>query len=113
MILPLIADMPQHDLNMFDCISLQREIYVPAREVPVIDYLVSVFPRNENTNPFSFVYGLFQPKNKAIANNQDAILNIANIIFSDASPLDNFEQSVLNDTFKKSIKDKPTLSGRK
>jgi hypothetical protein len=111
--LPFITDIPQPEVNIFDCISMQKEIFIPSKEVSLIDYLVTVYPRNESRNPFPFVYGLFDSKDVPFANNQDAILNIANVLFADSSPLDNFEQHILNTTFKKSIKYKATLSGRK
>jgi hypothetical protein len=112
--IPLIlTDLPQQDVNIFDCISIQQEIFIPAKEVPLIDYFVTVYPRNENSNPFPFVYGLFDSKDIAFSSNQEAILNIANVMFAGASTLDSFEQKILNYTFTKSIKDKPTISGRK
>ena len=109
----LTANLPQQEISIFDCITMQKEIFMPAKEVPLIDYLIKEYPRNENTNTFPFVYGLFESKDLAFADNQDAILNIANSLFSTSFSLGEFEQKVLNSTFKKSIKQKPSLSGRK
>jgi len=108
-----ITDIPQQDLNIFDYISIKNEIIVPAKESDLLDYMVTVFPRNEYRNDFPFVYRLFEAKDSAFAKNQDVILNIANVMFADSFSLNEFEQKVLNNTFNKSIKTKPTLSGRK
>jgi hypothetical protein len=108
-----VTDIPQQDLNIFDCISIKNEIFMPAKESDIIDYFVTVYPRNENRNDFPFVYGLFESKDIAFANNQDVILNIASLMFADSLPLSEFEQAILNYTFKKSIKVSPTLPGRK
>jgi hypothetical protein len=113
MISPILTDIPQQDINIFECISIPTEIYVPTKEVPIIDYWVTEYPRNNNNNPFPFVYGLFDKKEVAFSNSQDIVLNIANELFSNSYPLNEFEQNVLNETFKKSIIYKPTLSGRK
>lgn len=107
------TDIPQPDFNIFDCVSVKNEIFVPARESDIIDYMVTVYPRNENRNSFPFVYGLFESKDVAFSKNQDVILNIANVMFAGSLPLTEFEQNILNTTFKNSIKTKPTLPGRK
>jgi glutathione synthase/RimK-type ligase-like ATP-grasp enzyme len=109
----LLAEFPNHDLNAFDLISMPKEVFVSSKELPLVDYMVTLYPRNENSNTFPFVYGLFESKNVAFGNNQEVILNIANKLFSESLPLNSFEQLTLNMTFKKSIKTKPTLSGRK
>ncbi len=108
-----VTDIPQQELNIFDCISIKNEIFVPAKESDIIDYMVTVYPRNEYRNDFPFVYGLFESKDVAFAKNQDVIVNIANVMFAESFPLNEFEQSVLNNTFSRSIKLKPTLPGRK
>ena len=108
-----VNDIPKHDLNIFDCISIPKEILLPAKEAALIDYMVTVYPRNENRNDFPFVYGLFEPKDVAFAKNQDVILSIANVMFAESTPLNEFEQKILNNTLKRTIKNKPTLAGRK
>ena len=108
-----VTDIPQQDLNIFDCISIKNEIFVPAKEYDILDYMVTVYPRKEYRNDFPFVYGLFESKDVAFAKNQDIIVNIANVMFAESFPLNEFEQAVLNSTFSRSIKLKPTLPGRK
>ena len=109
----VLADMPQQEVNIFDCISMQNDVVIPAKEIPLIDYLITVYPRNENANAFSFVYGLFDSKDLAFARNQDSILKIAKELFSDSMPLNKLEQQVLNSTYKKGIKQNSSLPGRK
>ena len=108
-----VTVIPQQDLNIFDCISIKNEISVPAKESDIIDYMVTVYPRNEYRNDFPFVYGLFETKDVAFAKNQNVIINIANVMFANSIPLNEFEQTVLNNTFSRSIKLQPTLPGRK
>jgi hypothetical protein len=109
----LIPDIPNHDQNIFGCITIPTEIVMPAKEVPIIDYLIKDYPRNENTNPFTFVYRLFDYQENAFGAHQSDILSVSSFLFSDIQPLDEFEMSVLNKTFLSSIKATPTLKGRK
>jgi hypothetical protein len=53
------------------------------------------------------------PRQRGFSQNQHLVLNIANELFANSSPLDLFEQRVLNNTFNRIIKKTPTLSGRK
>ncbi len=108
-----VTDIPQQDLNIFDYISIKNKIFIPAKESDLIDYMVTVYPRNEYRNDFPFVYGLFESKDMAFAKNQDVIINIASVMFAESFPLNEFEQKVLNNTFNRSIKAYPTLPGRK
>jgi hypothetical protein len=101
------------NVNLFNCITMQNETHIPAKSLPVIDYMVTVYPRNDNHNVFPFVYNLFGSTDKAFSANQDLIINLANTMFSNAISLNELEQDVLNNTYRKSIKDRPTLSGRK
>jgi spore coat polysaccharide biosynthesis protein SpsF (cytidylyltransferase family) len=109
----LITEIPNHDGNIFDCLSTTKEIFVPAKEAEKIDYMVTIYPRNEDFTKFSFVYGLFQTKNPAFADNQINVLDIAKRLFSGSTSLTETEQSVLNNTFLKEVNKKPSLPGRK
>lgn len=104
---------PNLDNNIFDCLSTVKECYVPAKEVPVYDYMISVYPRNENDTSFTFVYSLFHNPRIPFGINQDSILAMANDFFRNSFSLTDFESNVLNNTFKKSSKSYSSLSGRK
>jgi hypothetical protein len=106
-------DIPAHDQNIFGCITIPTEIVLPAKELPVIDYMVKEYPRNENAHPFTFVYSLFNRKENAFAYNQEDIIDLSKSLFRGTKPLDKFEMSVLDKTFHNSIKTIPTLKGRK
>lgn len=108
-----VTDMPQPDVNMFDCLTIEKEQYIPPKDLPVLDYLINGYNRAESGNTAPFVYSLFETREFAFAENQDAIIGLANEMFSGSSVLDKFEQDVLSITFKKSIKSTPTLPGRK
>ena len=111
--IPLITELPQYNNNLFDCISNKIEYVVKSTNTQLIDYMVTVYPRNEGANPFDFVYGLFDYNPSAFAHNQDSIISIASELFADSEPLGSFESVVLNKTFKRLLKSNPTLSGRK
>jgi hypothetical protein len=108
-----LTDIPESRLNIFDCLSIKTEYTIPIKNTEVIDYMVTVFPREEKVNGFQFVYGLFNQSQIAFCQNQPSVLNLANELFANSMPLDQFEQSVLNDTFNRIVKKVPTLSGRK
>ena len=108
-----LIDIQQTGTNIFDCVALKTEYAVPVKNTEVIDYMVTVFPREEKVSGFQFVYGLFNSSPIAFSQNQHLVLNVANELFANSSPLDLFEQNVLNTTFNRTVKKVPTLPGRK
>ena len=113
MILPVLTNITEYNSGMFDCISLKNEFVVKSNTDEVLDYMVTIYPRNERINSFNFVYGLFDFSPVAFGKNQISVIHFATEMFSMSKPLGNFESTVLNHTFKRLIKVKPTLSGRK
>lgn len=114
MIIPVLADLPQVNNIFFDCISNSKVEYTNnTTSGDLIDYMVTVYPRNENVLSFDFVYGLFQYNQLAFSHNQDTIVSIASDLFVDSEPLGAFESSVLNKTLERLSKSRPTLLGRK
>lgn len=110
----LTADLPQPDINVFDCITIEHSRYIPLKEHPsLINYLITDYPRNDNTQGNSFVYGLFESSDRAFALNQEDIISLAREIFSDSDTLTSLEQEAINNVFKKNLKREPTLKGRK
>jgi len=110
----LITNLPETNINLFDCLSAPKEIVAPSNRTELLDYMVTVYPRYENSpESFQFVYALVEPKEIAFAKNQATILNAANVLFNSSEPLTEFEQSVLVKTFDRLVKSKPTLPGRK
>ena len=75
--------------------------------------MVTVYPRNEFQNNFNFVFRLFEANEVPFSSNQDVLILLAAKMFGGSRDLTNFEQGVLNKTFKSSLKYKPTLPGRK
>jgi hypothetical protein len=108
-----LTDIQQTGTNIFDCISLKTEYSIPVKNTEVIDYMVTVFPREEKISGFQFVYGLFNQSPVAFSQNQHLVLGVANELFANSSPLDHFEQKVLNNTFNRTVKKQSTLPGRK
>ena len=109
----LITEIPQIERNMFDCISMQNQIPITVPKARVLDYMITEYPRNENKNDFPFVFGFFQSKEISFSKNQDVVINISNLMFQNSIFLSDFEQKVLNETFHRGLKSRPTLTGRK
>jgi len=112
----MFIDTPPYpvDYSLFQSISIENEtkkISQPRTEM--LNYFITEYPRLDNDiNPFSFVHGLFENKNLAFAYNQANILNVASNMFSGSVTLNDFEQNVLNATFNRLSKRKPTRPNR-
>lgn len=102
--LPILTDLSQFSNSLFDCISNKTEYVVKATNTELIDYMVTVYPRNDNVSPFDFVYGLFDYNPVAFSNNQDAIVSISSEMFAEAEPLGVFESKVLDKTLRRLLK---------
>lgn len=113
MILPILTETPEYNNNMFDCLSLKNEIFVKSSTTDMLDYMVTVYPRNERISTFNFVYGLFDYTPVAFAANQSSVIHFATEMFASSEPLGDFESTVLKHTFMRLSKANPTLSGRK
>jgi len=110
----LITDIPQQETQLFNSISisLKKEISAVTKKTEILDYMVTVYPRNEFQSSFNFVYSLFE-RQLSFSDNQDSLLYVASKMFESSKSLTDFEQQVLKDTFKKSVKYSPTLPGRR
>jgi hypothetical protein len=113
MIFSILTDIPDYNNNLFDCVSLNKENEVKSQNTATLDYMITEYPRNEGLSSFNFVYGLFEYTPVAFSKNQSFVIHFASELFSESEPLGNFESVVLNHTFKRLSKAKPTLSGRK
>ncbi|QQS29391.1 MAG: hypothetical protein IPM47_00085 [Sphingobacteriales bacterium] len=113
MIPPFLTDIPEYNKSMFDCVSLKNEIAVKLDAIEILDYMITVYPRNETINSFNFVYGRVDFTPVTFGKNQSSVIHFATEMFSQSEPLGNFESVVLNQTFKRLTKEKPTLLGRK
>ncbi len=109
----LITEIPQQETRMFNSISLKNEIPVETKKPEIIDYMITVYPRNELKSTFNFVYSIFDAKELSFSINQDSLLHVANKMFEGSRNLSDFEQKILSQTFRKSVKYFPTLPGRK
>lgn len=111
--LPILTDIHGYNNSIFDCLSVKTEIVVETNTTDILDYMVTSFPRNESVRRFNFVYGLFDFTPIAFAPNQSVVIHFANEMFSRSQPLNDFESNVLNKTFRRLTRVKPTLPGRK
>lgn len=109
----LLSDIPQNNQNLFDYVSISYETKVKSNTTEILDYMLTIYPRNENTRTFNFVHGIFDKSYVAFAENQSDIIDIAGKLFSNSESLQKFESDILNKTFNRLIKSSPTLSGRK
>jgi hypothetical protein len=102
--------------NMFDCITPAVEhaqLVQPRTEL--LDYFVTTeYPRLDKqiSNPFPFVYALFENSPFSYGYNQSTILDLGSQMFSSSKSLTGFEEEVLNSTFSRLLKSKPTRSNR-
>lgn len=109
----ILTDFPESNNNLFDCISLKNEIVIQKQTTELLDYMVTVYPRNEQIDNFNFVYSLLDYKPVAFSPNQKSVIEFANEMFSKSELLGDFESGVLASTIKRLTKTTPTLSGRK
>ena len=99
--------------DLFDCVSIKHEAKIIQRNMEVLDYMLTVYPRSENTHNAGFVYGLFEIREIAFSQNQSSIINIANELFSESQLIGGVESYVMNKTYTRLLKATPTLPGRK
>lgn len=111
--LPIITPFIQDNPSWFDCISNRTEVLCKDHNTGLVDYMVTLFPRNENLSPFDFVYGMFEDRKMVFSENQDSVVSLSSEMFYGSEPLGTFESDVLNRTFRRLLKSRPTLSGRK
>lgn len=98
------------DADLFSRMSIKTEVSAP---VPKRTYFGNyLFANIINFDETRFVFINNVINKPAISQNQVAILNMAIDIFSNSTPLNTFEQEVLNSSFRKSILRNPTLKGR-
>ncbi|MDZ4758627.1 MAG: hypothetical protein SGJ10_10910 [Bacteroidota bacterium] len=110
----LIAPSHQYDKSIFNHISIKKEYAIQTSiSEKTLDYMMSVYNRNDNSNPFNFVYSLFDSQQIGFAKNQSTILGLANEMFAGSRLLNNFETEALMETFSRLSIKKPTLLGRK
>lgn len=109
----ILTDLPESNSNLFDCISLKNEIVIQKQTTEVLDYMVTVYPRNERIDNFNFVYGVLDYTPVAFSHNQSSVIEFASEMFSSSAPLGEFESGVLVNTIKRLRKTTPTLAGRK
>jgi hypothetical protein len=111
--LPILSEIQQYNNSMFDCVSAKNEYVVKSTSTELLDYMVTLYPRNENIGVFDFVYGFINYTHVAFAKNQSDVIHLATEMFANSEPLGDFESNILNKTFRRLIKVHPTLSGRK
>ena len=100
--------------NMFSSITLANERrYIPKKKVELLNNFVTEFPRicEEDITFPQFAFSYFNNDPIAFSLNQDKIAILSNEL-SDTKPLGNFEQGVLNKTYSKSLKLKPSRPNR-
>ena len=109
----LISNIQQPEAQPFSSITIQTEAPAVIKKAEMLDYMITVYPRNEFQNNFPFVFSFFKENEISFSSNQDALISLATKMFAGSRDLTDFEQKVLNKTFKSSLKYKPTLPGRK
>lgn len=114
MITDIVNDMPSPELSILNCISVETVCKISEREIKHVDYLLSEFPRLENSILFSFISNNeFNKETFLFPKNQDNTTILSQQLFDGATSLTSLENEALEIALRKSIKHVPTLKGRK
>lgn len=101
--------------SMFSCVSMENEsVSVSSVKTEVLDMFVTEFPRvsDEDIPQTQFAFLYFEQDNVDFLKYRDTIQHLSKDLFSDTKLLSDFEQNVLNQTFQKALKTKPTRPNR-
>ncbi|WP_421941913.1 hypothetical protein [Pedobacter sp.] len=101
--------------SMFSCVSMEQEsVLVAPAKTEVLDMFVTEFPRfsDEDIPQTQFAFLYFEQDKVDFLKYQDTIQHLSKGLFGDTQLLSEFEQNVLNQTFQKSLKAKPTRPNR-
>lgn len=110
---PLIPSVYQ--ANIFSSISLENEqTYVATKKVELLDIYVTEFPRlsEDDLAPTQFAFSYFEHDKVDFLKFQDSIQSISKELLGHTQPLSEFEQTVLNQSFKKALKSAPSRPNR-
>lgn len=105
----------ENNVNLLECIHLRSEQQqVFYNEAELVNYFVTEYPRfqNKELNQIGFAYSYFVDNNIAFSVNQGKLLSLSNFLFSETEPIGSFEQKVLNETYKKSVRRTPSRPNR-
>ena len=111
----LNTHLPPQNYNLFESVTIKHEYKLCEEPVnPVIDCFVATeYPRLDlQFKPFLFVHALFPERTTSFSVNQESVLAAAKEIFSESKSLSPFEGSVLDMTFSRMLKTKPTRKNR-
>lgn len=110
-----ILTLPNYQRNMFSSMKIETENIVEApKKVELLDIYITQFSRHceEDLRVASYTFTYFDNMKVDFMQNQDHIQLLANDFFGHTAPLGDFEQTVLNHTYARSMKNKPTRSNR-
>ena len=94
-------------------INYEVAIATTIKDVEIFTDYVSINQINNVVyNTSDFVNDLFETQDM-FDSRQFSVMDIANSIFKNSRSLNSFEESALNEAFKLSLIDKPTLKGRR
>ncbi len=103
-------DIPFASLSIADQHNIE---HVAPVKREVISYMVSDYPRLENSNQFNLLYSFANYKEIAFSKNQQHVISIASKLFQNSVELNSDELNVLAYTMKRTRKTVSTLPGRK
>lgn len=105
-----------YQANIFSSITLENDqAYVPTKKVELLDIYVTEFPRlsAEDLPATQFAFTYFEHDKVDFLKYQDSIQSISKELLGHTQPLTEFEQSVLNQSFKKALKSSPSRPNRR
>lgn len=110
-----ILPQPYFQNNIFTSIRPENELVVDApRKVELLDIYITTFPRhcNEDLKTADYVFKYFEGPKVDFMLNQDHINILSNELFGHTKPLDNEEQTHLNNAYARTMKTTPTRANR-
>lgn len=94
-------------------ISYENSTSPQKRDFEIFTDFISIGQLNNFVyNSADFVNELFKTQ-EMFDNRQFSLMDFANSLFKNSRPLNSFEESALEEAFKNSLIDKPTLKGRR
>lgn len=104
-----------YQANIFSSISLENErSFVSPKKVELLDLFITEYPRHceDDLQPTQFTFSYFDQNKVDFLKHQNNVQIFLNEILGHTKPLNEFEQSVLNKSYKKSLKSTPSRPNR-
>ena len=109
-----LTEIPDFHSGIFDSISIPAEFEASQERKNILSYRVTPpYPWEELPQDFYFVCDPNDPIGaNSFSINQSFVLLVSSDMFKESTPLTDFEDSILDFTYRRLVKTVPTLPGR-